>query len=334
MTTDGALQQQIIALSDLVTPMAVRAAVTLRIADHMGEGGATLADLAERTGTQPRPLGKLLNHLVTLNMIAIDGGRYRLTELGASLRREDDSPWPFEQLDLNEVVGQTELAVIHLLHTLRTGESAYHQMFGSDIWSYVDESGSTDNEPPVHFELTPGFDVELVLDDPCWRAVKTFVDVGGNTGALVEALLARHPHLRATMLDLPAFAHAAGRRFAESGLADRATAVGRSFFEPLPEGADIYLLCAVLADWDDEHAIRLLRNCADAAGKDGRILVTEVCLPEDLLLEDTAMTLRREAVTINPDRTVDDLSALAVEAGLTVARADRAATRVLLELHP
>ncbi|WP_165969296.1 methyltransferase [Actinomadura sp. KC06] len=333
MTADVALHQQISALSDLVTPMAIRVAVTLCIADHISADGETLAELAERTGTQPRPLGKLLNHLADRDMVTIGEGRYRLTELGAVLRRRDDSPWPFQHLDLDGVIGQTDLAVIHLLHTLRTGEPVYHRMFGTDLWSYVDGRGDTDDELRSQSAVKPAFDVDLLVGHRCWRTADTCVDVGGNTGAVVEALLAGHPNLRATLLDLPAFARVAERRFAESGLGDRATALGQSFFDPLPRGADVYLLSAVLADWDDDNAVRLLRNCADAAGRNGRILVSEVYLPEHFQWPNTAMTLWLEAVTANPDRSVDDLSALAAEAGLSVERVDRAATRVVLELR-
>ncbi|WP_067831090.1 methyltransferase [Actinomadura kijaniata] len=331
--TDGTLHQQITALADLVTPMAVRAAVTLRIADRIGDDGATPAELARRTGTRPRPLGKLLRHLVSLDLLAFDDGRYRLTELGSALRREDGAPWPFAPLDLDGVTGQTELSVIHLLHTLRTGEPVYRRMFGTDLWSYVDGRGDADDELRSQAPTAPAFDAEVLVEHPCWSAARTFVDVGGNTGALVEALLVRHPHLRATLLDLPVFARVARRRFAESGLADRAAAVGRGFFEPLPAGADVYLLSAVLADWDDDGAVRLLRNCADAAGRDGGILVSEVHRAEGPHWPGTALALWLEATTADPDRGVEELTALAAEAGLKVTRVDRAPTRLVLELH-
>ncbi|CNF13685.1 methyltransferase [Actinomadura geliboluensis] len=333
MTANIALHQQIVGLSDLITPMAIRATVTLGIADHIGEDGETLPDLAERVGAQPRPLGKLLAHLVSVNIVALDEGRYRLTELGTVLRRDGNAPWPFEQLDLDGAIGQTELAVIHLVHTLRTGESVYRRMFGTDLWSYVDGRKNAEDELSSQSKAAPAFDVEVLVEHPCWRTADTLVDVGGHTGALVEALLTRHPNLRATLLDLPTFARVARRRFDETGLGDRAAAVGQDFFEPLPRYADIYLLSAVLADWDDQSAVRLLRNCANAAGRNGRILLSEVYLPEHLQWPSSAMTLWLEAITANPDRTPEDLSALAAEAGLSVARVDRAATRVVLELH-
>lgn len=60
--------QALAPLMDLVTPMALRVAATLRLADFMpddGTGeGAVLGDLAERAGADPEALARMLRHLV------------------------------------------------------------------------------------------------------------------------------------------------------------------------------------------------------------------------------------------------------------------------------
>jgi 2,7-dihydroxy-5-methyl-1-naphthoate 7-O-methyltransferase len=43
------------------------------------------------------------------------------------------------------------------------------------------------------------------------------------------------------------------------------TLCGQSFFDPLPAGADLYLLKSVLNDWPDEPTVAILRRCAEAA---------------------------------------------------------------------
>ncbi len=53
-----------------------------------------------------------------------------------------------------------------------------------------------------------------------------------------------------------------GRSF---GVAGRVTVEGQSFFDPLPAGADLYLLKSVLNDWPDEPTVAILRRCAEAA---------------------------------------------------------------------
>ncbi|MEU6713530.1 methyltransferase [Nonomuraea sp. NPDC046802] len=50
-------------ITDLVTPMAVRVAATLRLADLIADGAGHVDELAERTGTDADALGRLLRHL-------------------------------------------------------------------------------------------------------------------------------------------------------------------------------------------------------------------------------------------------------------------------------
>lgn len=108
-----------------------------------------------------------------------------------------------------------------------------------------------------------------------WTRFTTLVDVGGGHGTLLAAILGAHPELRGQLLDLAPTAAEAARTFAAHGLGERAQAVAGSFFEPLPAGADAYLLFDILHDWDDEHAHRILARCAGAMRPDSRLLVIE-----------------------------------------------------------
>jgi hypothetical protein len=115
----------------------------------------------------------------------------------------------------------------------------------------------------------PDYDIEL---SDGWEAVRTVVDVGGGTGALLASLLRRHPRARGILVDLPGTVARAAETMKEAGVADRVTAEGQSFFDPLPAG-DLYVLKSVLNDWPDEPTVAILRRCAEAARPDGRIAV-------------------------------------------------------------
>ena len=49
-------------------------------------------------------------------------------------------------------------------------------------------------------------------------------------------------------------------------------------FEDMPEGADAYIMANVIHDWDDEHSIRILRNCRQALQPDRKVLLVEMVL--------------------------------------------------------
>ena len=86
-------------------------------------------------------------------------------------------------------------------------------------------------------------------------------DIGGGTGTLIAEVLQRNPGLRGTLADLPETAARARQYLAGLGLDGRCEVVGQSFFDPLPPGADAYLLDRVIHDWDDAAATR---SCAGA----------------------------------------------------------------------
>jgi len=85
------------AAADLVTPMAIRVAATLRLADHIAAGRQTTEALTAVVAADRDALGRLLGHLVTAGVLSRAGaGTYSLTDLGEQLRDDDPEgvrPW-------------------------------------------------------------------------------------------------------------------------------------------------------------------------------------------------------------------------------------------------
>lgn len=266
-------------LMDLMTPMALRVAATLRLADFMpddgADEGAALGDLAERAGADPDALARMLRHLVQHGVFT------------------------------------------GLAHTVRTGEPAWEQVFGQPFWAYLDANPAIS----ASFDATMAVDAgsAAVADGYDWTTAGHVADIGGGTGTLIAAVLRRHPQLRGTLADLPETAARARQYLTGLGLHGRCAVVGQSFFDPLPAGADVYLLSRVIHDWDDAAAIAILRRCAEAAGSAGRVLVIE---SNGTNGGDPAafaeMNLRMLVLAGGRERTTEDYSALATAAGLQV----------------
>jgi hypothetical protein len=318
------------AMADLATPMAVRVAATLRIADHITGGRRTAPELAEAAGADPDALDRVLRHLVTAGVLVRDEpGRFLLAARGEALR--DDHPAGLRaMLDLDSAIGRAELSFVQLLHTVRTGEPAFPAQFGRSFWDDL----AADPTRSASFDTQMAADVTAWAPDVVaaydWGSLGHLVDVGGGNGALLVAVLREHPDLRGTVLDLPGAAEAARTALTAAGLADRADAVAGSFFDPLPKGAGGYLLCAVLHDWDDEPARAILRRCAEAAGTTGRVFVVEKLATETD--PRTEMDLRVLAWFGGRERSVTELAALAAAAGLRVAAVHPAGATPVVEL--
>jgi hypothetical protein len=256
-------------LLDLATPWCLRVAATLRIGDHITAGRTDIGALAAAAQCDRDALHAVLSHLVSRGVFTEDSpGRFscnRAAEELAEARRF---------IDLDGIGGRMAHTWGTLPDYVRTGQPSYQKVFGRPFW----EDLAAHPRIAADFDAlmgpvghgVPDYDIEL---SGGWEAVRTVVDVGGGTGALLASLLRRHPRARGILVDLPGTVARAAETMKEAGVADRVTVEGQSFFDPLPAGADLYVLSKVLNDWPDEPTVAILRRCAEAARPDGRIAV-------------------------------------------------------------
>jgi hypothetical protein len=123
----------------------------------------------------------------------------------------------------------------------------------------------------------------------------------------------------------------AEKAIAAAGLDQRAVAEVGSFFDPLPAGADGYLLSSILHNWDDAAAVRILRRCVDAAAETGRVLVVDYF--DDQAVQ-TEGDLRMLCYFGGRQHTLEQLGALAASAGLRVTSVTPAGRLSIVELRP
>jgi hypothetical protein len=261
------------ALADLTTPWCVHVVATLRIADHVAAGAATIDELAAAAECDADALRLVLDHLVTNGVFEEpEPARFALNDAARQLI--EVSPW----LDLDGIGGRFAEAWSTLLTYVRTGRPAYAEQVGVPFWDDLaahPELGAQFDAmmgPEGHGAPEPRFDLE-----GGWDGVRTVVDVGGGTGAMLAELLRARPGLRGTLVERPGTA----ARAELGDVADRVSVAAQSFFDPLPAGADVYLLRHVLNDWPTEETVAILRRCAEAARPAGRVVVMGGVKPGD-----------------------------------------------------
>lgn len=325
-------------LSDIITPWAIRTAATLRLADLLTDGPRSGADLAAETGADVDALGRLLRHLAYHGLFEeVTPGLFAVTEFGAALSDDHPAglrPW----LDATGAGVRMDRAFSGLPEAVRTGSLAYPAFFGQSFWADLatspDLSASFD---ALLAHQSTSFVEEIATTYP-WDGIGHLVDVGGGTGSLLAGILRAHPGLRGTLVDLPHVVQDAPQVFAAAGVGDRARTHAGSFFDPLPPGGDVYLLCSVLHDWSDREAAQILRRCLLAAGPNGRVLVSERLIPDLSPLPDaaepvTAMDLRMLVIAGGRERSLPTFTDLAAHCGAEVASGHRLPSgRTLLEL--
>ena len=302
-------------MADLKLPWSLRVVVTLRVADHMAAGISDIHALAAAAECDAEVLSMVLEFLV-------ERGVFEKSETGRFLMNEESKglldPGLRLGLDLNGIGGRMAGAWATLPTYVRTGTPAYKDAFGLPFWEDLDahpEIGASFDAmmgPAGHGECNGEFEIE-----GGWERVRTVVDVGGGTGAMLAAILRLRPKVHGILVDLPKTAERAADTFHIEGLEDRVTRVGQSFFDPLPAGADLYLLRKVINNWSDAEAVSILRRCADAAGPNGRIVILKGVGPDGSL-----SSLSESSVIVGgKDRSIAEFRPLADQCGLAVVQA-------------
>ncbi|MFN9069309.1 MAG: methyltransferase dimerization domain-containing protein, partial [Cyanobacteriota bacterium] len=116
-----------------VTQM-IHVAAELGLADQLAAGEREVADLASACGADPDSLFRLLRGLASLGIFAETGPRrFGLTPLAELLR--SDHPHSLRQFA--RMLGDEHyLSWDDLLHSVRTGESAFRHRYGQGIFAW------------------------------------------------------------------------------------------------------------------------------------------------------------------------------------------------------
>jgi precorrin-6B methylase 2 len=167
-----------------------------------------------------------------------------------------------------------------VMHTLETGEPALKHALGMKLFEYLSQDPESRR---VFDEAMTGLSMQVsraVVSAYDFSGIDRIVDVGGGQGTLAASILAAHDQMKAILFDLPPAVENARKQVELAGLASRCEVAGGDFFEAVPAGADCYILASVIHDWDDEHSLRILKQCRRAMDRGSRLLLVECVLPD------------------------------------------------------
>jgi SAM-dependent methyltransferase len=251
----------------------VRAAADLRLADHLAAGAETAKDVAVRESSDPLTTYRLMRACATLGLLAYDGdGRFSVTPVGELLRA--DVPGSLRDHALAFGAPGHWLPWGQLPEAVRAGGTQAESVLGAGLFDYLAGQPAEAAQFANSMEALTGAlaaDAAAVIDA---TGVSLAVDVGGGTGQLVRELMRANDGVHGIVLDFPQAAGAAQQAAEADGLGTRFSGVAGDFFASVPS-ADLYLLKAILHDWDDASCVRILRNCRDAARPGARLVVIE-----------------------------------------------------------
>lgn len=307
---------------------AIYVAAKLGLADLVKDSPKTADELARLTGTHSPSLYRALRALASVGVFTDDGrGRFAQTPLSETLR--SDTPGSLRALAIVELGQEHYPAWGNLMHSVKTGEIAFDNLFKQNAWEYYaqnPEDASNFNESMRG--LTEMINV-AALEAYDFSGADKLVDVAGGTGRLISSILSACPRMRGVLFDLPHVIAEAGPLLDAAGVRDRCETSTGDFFRSVPEGGDAYVMKWIIHDWDDEKSTAILKNIRRAMDEKGKLLLIEMVVPEgnqpDL---SKFLDLDMMVMTGGRERTEAEFNSLLAASGFKLTRVVRTASPI------
>ena len=261
------------AMNEAYAPLNARAivlATELGVWDTIGSGGLMAEAVAMACGTHPAATVRLLNLLVTMRYLSLDGREYRLERhvrrwMLADARGSVRDAILMKRLEWRWMEGLEEF--------VRSGVPVdVHATMTADDWRLYQRG----------MRAQAGIIAPLLVRQvPLPKSATDMLDIGGSHGYFSVALCRRHRGLRAVVFDLPEAVEHAAPLLAREGMGDRVVhQAGNALTDDMGEAAyDMVLLFSLVHHFDDATNRRLVWRAARALRPGGVMVIGEALRP-------------------------------------------------------
>jgi SAM-dependent methyltransferase len=247
------------------------AAADLDVFTVLADGPRDARQVAQRVQGQVRGTTILLDALVALELLHKQGEQYALAPAVDDLLVEGR---PGNVLPMLRHQGNCLRRWAQLARVVREGGPAKTEPSirgaAEDTASFI---GAMQN--------VSGPIADAVVRDLPPLDYRHLLDVGGASGTWTLAFLRANPGASATLFDLPAVIPMAQKRMEAEGLAARVRLVAGDFMrDPLPEGADLAWVSAIVHQNSREENRRLFASIARALPAGGQVLIRDIVMDD------------------------------------------------------
>lgn len=249
-----------------------------RIPDLLHAGPLTIDQLSSQTGIAAPNLKRLLDFAVSREFLRAAGKEQYANNPASEILREDHPH-----------------TMYHLILFMGGG-------FYQDLWNGMPDALRENKNPSELLHKMSYYDwlqanpsVQRLFDEAMMEQVNLsgpmilkhldlahgsrICDVGGGNGLLLTNILLEYPHLSGILLDREGNMEAARQLISELHLEDRMEAVSGNFFESVPADCNVYMMRAILHNYDEEECLKILANIRAAMPSDGRLITIEKYMP-------------------------------------------------------
>lgn len=257
----------------------VYVATRLGIPNLLQSGPQSVEGLATATATQVEKLYVILRALAHLGVLVETPGRiFGPTELSELLVTNAGPSMGHFALHITE---PCQWDAWNQLETcLCTGEVPFERANGKTVYEFTRDNPRSGDVFINAMSFLTDHAVDALLDVYDFSRFETVMDVGGGQGGLITKIVKKFG-CKGMLFDVPYVTETVPAFLAKQGLDQAALQViSGDVFESVPMGADAIVMKYFISAWNDEDAMKILRNCQKALPKHGKIVLLQAFVPD------------------------------------------------------
>lgn len=248
---------------------AIILACETNLAKYLLEGPVKIDILAHKLGYHPETALRFFRLLESLHLLAISDEKIITSTYLTSCISQVNSEHYFGSF----------AAFNFFQHSLKENRECWSDAFGESFYGDLEKNPKKLNEFQSYLEETAENWLGFIPDIFNFSQYNTLVDVGGGNGQLLAKILHNSPSV-GILFEKPEVIQKASQYLKSKELLSRISLVPGDFFsEDLPEG-DIYILCRVLLNWNDENAIKIINNCLKKPKENRKTIIIDFVVPD------------------------------------------------------
>jgi len=262
--------------SAYIVSSCMNAVSQLKIADLLKDGPKPVAELASATSTKEDILYRVLRALAMTGIfVELQPRIFANTPASEFLRVDhanslrDMIVWISDPFHFD--------TYRDMMPTLRDGKTALEHIHNEPPFDVIfadPEVAKRFNNAMTTFSAVV---IPTVLEVYEFDGIGTLADIAGGHGYVLTSILLKYPQMKGILFDLGHVVTGAKERIQKLGLSNRIQIMSGDFFESVP-AADGYIMKHIIHDWDDDRALKILRNCASHLKPGGKVVLLETVI--------------------------------------------------------
>ncbi len=252
--------------------------VRSEILDFIAEGHDTYDSLKRASKLPHRSISMLLDVAKVWGMIRKDGERYCVQREGVLLLKNSSNGLRNAAMMWSQ---EHYITMSRLWDSLVEQKPQFNSLYGATFFEYLmnhPEANALYNASMVEYAQDYS---NIVLKFPL-SGIRTILDVGGGTGALLSEIIRQHDVIeKGILFDLPHVIEDAEEMIEKDIFPKIQFVKGDFFIDKLPE-SDAIILSRVLHDWDDKHVEKILHQVNNSLRVGGTLFILEMVVPDEV----------------------------------------------------